>query len=356
LGGINVEPIASSAQKPSNVAVYLSVKEGDVARADLQAEHFRLYEDGLALDPKEVQLRLLDEHTSVAHHALVLLDLSGPIEESGALALLGGQLVPFLERLRVDHHVSVYGFDGTEKLTKLTQLRRHEPGRESATTRNDLAALTGFKQKDPSSNLHGAVTSALHRLDEEVRQSSKSLALGTLVIVARGPDLAGRTGQDVMLQAIDETPHQVLALTVGDPDDTSLARELGRDGHAQVKIFENLEEGLGDVARLVEADLSRYYLLAYCSPARAGERTLLVEVVTRDGDGGETTGSAEVAFDATGFQSGCDSARAPKFRDSKAEGDAAPSQEPNQGVDAPPEVEAATDPVPPPQDGETYAE
>jgi hypothetical protein len=359
LGGLSVDTVASATQKPSNVAVFLSVKDGAAAASDLQPDNFKVYEDGLPLNSKEVSLVLLDEHASVAHHALVLVDLSGPVKEGGALALLAGQLVPFIERLRSDHEVSVWGFDGSEKLTRIAAFQRSSKSSDQPVSKQDLAPLTTFSQKDPSSNLNSAVTLALKELDANVRGSSKSLALGTLVIVARGPDLAGRSGEDIMLQKLDETPHQVFAVTVGPEDDTRLAELLGTAGYSQVRLFENLEVGLGDVARQVESNVSRYYLLSYCSPARAGNRNLLVEVTTRDGDGTEVRGTTELQFSATGFKSGCDSKQTPKFSDKKPPAtDAAVAGE---ALPAPPASDNAGDGEPtsatiPPPPSDDYAE
>src|SRR5688572_16049975 len=64
-GGMQVESVAHQAQRPSNVAVYLSVQNNGRPQTELQADNFKVYEDGLVLDSTQVQLTLLDESESV---------------------------------------------------------------------------------------------------------------------------------------------------------------------------------------------------------------------------------------------------------------------------------------------------
>jgi hypothetical protein len=192
-----------------------------------------------------------------------------------------------------------------------------------------------------------------------------------MLIVARGPDLAGRTPEALMVDKIDESPYQVYAVTVSKGDDTRLPELLGPAGHAQVKYFENLEVGFAEVARRVESDYGRYYFLSYCSPARAGERQLTISVSTRDGDGDEVKGDTSVPFNAAGFTSGCDSSRPPLRRNAGRDAGkavvpsvetapAGPSAADSSAGNASPADAAGTgsgqtDVVPPPRDG-AYAD
>lgn len=349
LGGLQVDAVKAEAKKPSNVSVYLSVRKEDVALADLQAEHFALTENDQPLDSSQVGLRLLDRQLVAEHRVLLLLDLSGPINDSGAIALLTTQVLPLVERLRIEHDVSVYGFDGSESLTQIGSFERLGPGSKPPVTKQDFARLTAFKQKDPSSNLNGAVTQGLQTLDRELSASSKPITIGSMLIVARGPDLAGRTPEALMVDTIDDSPHQVYAVTVNATDDTHLAELIGPAGYSQVKYFENLEVGLADVARSIETDYGRYYFLSYCSPARAGERNLMITVSTHDGDGAEVKGDASVAFDASGFGSGCDPSR-PAFHAKNKGASKVTAATPTPSSAAP-----EGDVVPPPSGG-TYAE
>jgi len=61
-------------------------------------------------------------------------------------------------------------------------------------------------------------------------------------------------------------------------------------------------------AARVEAMSNRYYLLGYCSPARAGKHVVRIET-TANGK----SGSLEYEFDAKGFGPNCDPNRPPAF-------------------------------------------
>jgi hypothetical protein len=56
-----------------------------------------------------------------------------------------------------------------------------------------------------------------------------------------------------------------------------------------------------------------YYLVSYCSPARAGTRRLRLEVTFATTEGEEKSGSVEQEFDANGFGPGCDPKTPPRF-------------------------------------------
>jgi hypothetical protein len=59
--------------------------------------------------------------------------------------------------------------------------------------------------------------------------------------------------------------------------------------------------------------VNRYYLLSYCSPARAGQRHVRIKVLSHDDEGKDVSGSLSTEFDASGFASGCDPSAVPRF-------------------------------------------
>ena len=63
-----------------------------------------------------------------------------------------------------------------------------------------------------------------------------------------------------------------------------------------------------------------YYLLSYCSPARAGQHTVTIKGKhTPEGKNKEVSGELETEFDAEGFDKGCDPNQKPKFDISKGD-------------------------------------
>lgn len=61
-------------------------------------------------------------------------------------------------------------------------------------------------------------------------------------------------------------------------------------------------------AARIEAMSRRYYLLGYCSPARAGVHEVTIEAVFED-----KSGALTYEFDATGFRPDCDPTKPPRF-------------------------------------------
>lgn len=335
LGGLRVEPLAVSVQPPAQVAVFVSVRDAAGSVADLRPENFQLFEDGKPLDPTEVNQKLLARDVAAEHHVLVLVDVGGPIEEPGAKALLAQQLAPFVERLRLQQSVSIYGFDGEAALYPFAQFDKVTAGAPNQPPAKEaLKAITLHKQKDSSRNLNGAALAAMTQLRHNLGAIRKPIRIGSLVLVTRGPDLAGRVKDDELENGLDDAEFNVYSLVIGKDEKASeaLAERLGKDGHETTHRFEDLDTVLGNVANLLERDYNRYYLVSYCSPARAGSRTLLLQVKHQDAVGEEQVGSTEVEFSATGFGSGCDSARPPSFSYSRANAPIAGSARPAVGA------------------------
>src|SRR5262245_33799776 len=72
LGGLRVDPVATSSQKPSNVALYMTVADGDKAVTGLTEASFKVYEDGQLLSPAQTQQTLLPRDVAAVHRALLL--------------------------------------------------------------------------------------------------------------------------------------------------------------------------------------------------------------------------------------------------------------------------------------------
>ena len=78
--------------------------------------------------------------------------------------------------------------------------------------------------------------------------------------------------------------------------------------HKVVQARERYADAVRAAAARVEGFSRRYYLLGYCSPARAGEH----EVTISTSVGGKS-GSLTYPFDARGFGPNCDPTRPPSF-------------------------------------------
>jgi hypothetical protein len=305
-GGLHVEPVATSAQKPGNVAVYVSVRQGDHSTGALFEKNFHISEDGQELSLEQTKQALLPRDMVAVHRALLLLDLSGPIGVGETRQRIAEAAARFVSKAHVAEPVTVYGFDGGPALSLLGEFPQ---GTEDIA---EIPGLSTYTQTDPSSNLHSAVIEAMSQLDARLMVTQKPVRIGTLVVFARGPDLAGRVPEGKMYDALSETKHHVYAIGVKDVPGFRPGR-IGRAGTFEAESQDSLLRAFDEAGAQVAETVGRYYLLSYCTPARAGQRHVRIKVVGTDEAGKEISGSMSTEFDASGFTSGCDPTQRPRF-------------------------------------------
>ena len=336
LSAIDVEAVGISAQRPSNVAVYLWAAHGDEPLTELSLGDFRIYENDQELTSSEIGLTLLDRASAAEHHTLLLVDMSGTSDE--LRRDIARAVAPFVARVRQSQGVTVYAFAGTANPTLVGEF----PRRASDAGPSRIPDLETFRPSDTSRDLHGAILEGLKQLDARLMRAQKPLRVGTLVVFTQGKDLAGRVSFDQVQTALDAAPHLLFALGVGDSDDDGLS-DIGRNGVVRAHAMNTIGIGFEDTATMVDAHLRRYYLLSYCTPARAGQRRLRVEVTTTDQEGEPIAGDVELEFNADGFGPGCDPTALPRF---VVQAPPAPGMA--QTSEPTPEVSVGTPSTPPP--------
>ena len=343
-GGARVEAVATSAQKPSNVALLVEVTEAGDPVAGLAHENFKLYDNDQELAPDVVKRVMLDRTPVVAERVVLLVELHGKpaSDERGRLVRA---VEAFVEKLRPVVAVSVFAYDGGDGLRSVGDFPRGA-GTSSAAP---LGFLSG---PDGSRNLHGAVVDGVRQLEARLSSEGKPVKLGTLVLVARGPDLANRETEDRMNQVLESVRFDVIGVGIG--EDTPYLG-FARSGVVHAQSADTLPIAMEDAATRAVATHGKYYLVAYCSPARAGERRVKVEVTYANKKGEDKGGSVEHDFDATGFGPGCNPETLPRFAPQK--GAPAPAAAPASGaeVNHAPDAAPGGDVVPPPA-GTDYAQ
>jgi hypothetical protein len=326
LGGARVEAVATSVQKPSNVALLVEVSEGDDPVTGLAPENFKIYENEQLLSESEVKRALLDRTPVTAERVLLLIELHGaPSSQERARVVRAVEV--FVEKIRPTVAVSVFAYDGSESLKLVGEYARGD----GAAVASAIATAPG---PDGSRNLHGAVLDGVRQLELRLANEGKPVRLGTIVVVARGPDLANRTTEDKMLGVLDAVKFNVIAVGIGE-DTPYLHFAHGGVVHAQ--SADTLPIALEEAGARVVATQAKYYLVSYCSPARAGERRVKVEVAYTTKTGDERGGSTTHDFDASGFGPGCSPETPPRFAPQKALPSAAPA-----GTSAPAATPAGT--------------
>ena len=300
---VNVEPIAIAVQRPSNVGAFIAVTDGEQPLTELTPGSFRVYENEQLVPPEQTQLTLLDPKLVAATQVVLLVDMSAA-QTPAARTLAAKGALNFVEKVAPHAAVSVFAFDGGQNLVPIAALPR---GNQAVT----MAALESFTPRDPSRNLNGAVLAGLAKLDMALAQSGKIVRIGTLVIYASGPDVAGRADRDKAHDAVWESPYDVLGIGVGEQADA--AEDLARRGLVRAQAPDTLPIAFEEAADKTLQLLQKHYLVSYCSPARAGTRRLRLEVSYVNKEGEEHHGDFENDFKAQGFGPGCNPQVPPHF-------------------------------------------
>jgi von Willebrand factor type A domain-containing protein len=308
--GLRLTPIKAAEQKPSNVAVYFKVQasSGDPV-GGLTADRFRIYEDGQLVSQYESKQTILNPQVAAVNYTLLLVDMSGSVSESGNGDAVAQAVGAFTERVEREQKVAIFAFDGSPDLYPIVPFT-DQPGSAKA----GVQQLAAFKPKDPSTNLNGAVVKALDELDSALAKASQPVKFGTLVVFTDGTDRANRVSTATMLQRIRDKPFDVYAIGLGAEIKEAQLAEIGKSGTAMAADKNAVVKAFADVGGRVEARTKSFYLLSYCSPARAGKHEVRIEAVVKEAQGkGEKTGSLVSGFDATGFAPGCDPSTPPSF-------------------------------------------
>jgi hypothetical protein len=224
--------------------------------------------------------------------------MSGSVAESDQVPALQAAATELVSSQRV----AVYAFDGSEELHPIVGCTTG--GGASA----GVSRLGSFRPQDPSTNLHGAVLAGFAVLDEALARSRVPLHFGTVVVFTDGSDRAARVSRSDMNRAIDDSAYDVFAIGVGSEIDEGTLGDVGRNGYLLVEDSAAITEAFRQVAQRVVAMTQRYYLLSYCSPARAGTHRVSVEAVTPD-----ASGRLSYDFDAAGFGPNCNPGQPPPF-------------------------------------------
>ncbi len=305
-GGLQLEVVDAAHRKPSNVAVFFSVETADGEPvANLVATDFKIYEDDVLVSVDESRQTIVSPEIVAEHHALLLVDMSASVTESDKIPAVVQSVSDFVDEVGRYQRLGVYAFDGSEKLHEILPFTSAD--RESA-TRAAVARLGEFRAKDPSTNLHGAVLQAVDELDRAVKRSQAPQRFGTLVVFTDGTDHAARLSFEDMVARLDQSEHATFAIGVGNEIDDATLQQIGRDRYIRVEDKDALQAAFQQIGSRIVDLTRRYYLLSYCSPARAGKHEVKIEA---GADG--ASGVLGYSFDAKGFDPGCDPGKPPPF-------------------------------------------
>jgi hypothetical protein len=302
---INVEPLATTTQRPSNVGAYVAVTDGEQPLDELLPSNFSVYENDQLVPSEQSQLTLLDRNLVAAHHVVLLIDMSlADTPETRSLAAKAA--LGFVQKLSPVEGVTVFAFDGSPTLVQIATVAR-------GAAVPSMAALESFTPRDKSRNLNGAIVAGLEKLDALLSQSGKPVRVGSLVVFASGPDVAGRIDADKTHDLVWSSQYDVLGVGIGVGPEADNLETLARAGMVRAQAKSTLPIAFEEAATKVRSELESHYLVSYCSPARAGERRLRLEVKYANKEGQEHKGDFEYDFSAKGFGPGCNPMVTPRF-------------------------------------------
>jgi hypothetical protein len=307
--GLKVTMVKSAQTKPSNVAVYFKVQEssGDPV-GGLTADQFHIYEDESLVSPLESKQTILNPEVAASHYTLLLVDMSGSVSSSGSTDKLVEAADTFSQRVGKSHKVAVFAFDGSPDIHPIV------PFTESAgSAKAGVKQLATYKPADPSTNLNGAVIKGLEELDRALSQAEHPMRFGTLVVFTDGTDRAARVSADDMKKHVKDSKYDIFSIGLGSEINDDQLKDIGKDGTAKAQDKDSVVKAFDTIGQKIESSTKSYYLLSYCSPARAGKHKVRIEAVYKTKDGAEKKGSVDSAFDAEGFAAGCDPNTPPQF-------------------------------------------
>jgi hypothetical protein len=305
--GLKLQLVDASVKKPSNVAVYFSVVDTHKKPVpNLIANQFKIYEDNKLVSTFESKQTILNPEVAAVQYTLLLMDMSGSVTESGRVGELVEAASLFADRVGQTQQVAVYAFDGAKELHPIVGFSSG-----GGSVRGGISVLQGYKPRDPSTNLNGAVVEGIQVLERQMERATQPLRFGTLVVFTDGSDRAHRVPHNKMMEALDQATNQmnVFVIGVGAEIDEHELRAIGRTGSVLSKNPAEVKAAFEKIAAQVEGFTKSFYLLSYCSPSRAGEHDVKVEADVKD----RGAGSLSYHFNADGFGPNCDPNTKPSF-------------------------------------------
>ena len=229
-GTLRVTKVAVSTQKPSNVALYLDVRDNGRPVAGLQEKDFKVYEDGKLVPAKKGKRALLDAEVTSANFAIVQVDLSGPIADSEHLPDLAQTVAHFAQDLNDRQEVAVNAFDGNDEVAPFIAF-----GAGKEQFKNLADGLRKFRPRTRNSNLYGAVYQGISALEEKLANSPLEEKQATLIVFTDRQDLSHTVGIEQMKEKLKGTSVQIYIIGAGETDRPAGPHDAGADRRVPVE-------------------------------------------------------------------------------------------------------------------------
>lgn len=274
--------IIGHVQAPSNIYLFFSLQDGaGKPVTGLTQEDFEIYEDDLLKSDFESKRAIIPNPSVYTMATVLLLDMSGSITESQALAPLKNSAKAFLEKVAGEEgqEVAIYYFDGRENIVQLSAFNKNITALKAT-----IDSLNENTTKDLSTNLNGAVQQGLTVLDERRGAiEAGELFTGSLVTFTDGTDQAGYVSNEAALASVAASTHYSFTIGLGGEIDETHLKNLGKSGFAFADDAEGLDAAFDEIAGTIRSESGKRYVLGYCTPKRAGDHKVTIRVKNRSG-------------------------------------------------------------------------
>lgn len=313
-GDFILKNLHRSTESPAFVKASFRLVTNDEAQSPvprLTAMNFRFLDDNEPVSTDESQPRVTNPRTAFTFKTLILFDVSGSVtaRKDRFFQMVDSGRVLAL-RVAEQSDVAIAVFDGRDDIEIV-----HAFGNNAGITESFAQLGIGIGQ-DASTNLHGALTHALGRLDEErsrfrsmiASADDENLFGGALIAFTDGTHRAGVGGdipsRDEVLTQVRDSDHAVFMIGVEGESDPSFIQEAGKDGFALASSTDGallLGPAFDEIFTSFDAISNSYYQVVYCSPRRAGRSLFRLEINDETG----RQGSLEFEYTAGDFSGGC---------------------------------------------------
>jgi hypothetical protein len=272
-------------------SAFFKVDQGDNPVTDLVVEDIEVKDNGQVI-AFESENELLPDPQSFGYHIALVVDLSESVTANDVLPQVKEAMQAFINTILVESSsevgetfVSIYYFDGDPDLVQL-QGFTSDADQLLSTIDNISAELT----RDNSTNLNGAFISGANIIQSRVNNSPKLVDVGSMVVFTDGSDLAGIetfADAEAAVQGLNDDENKIETYTIGLGEfaDETVLEALGYSGYFASEDFNTLTPTFEDIATELNAEVNSYYKLDYCSPRRAGQTEIKIEISKNNASG-----------------------------------------------------------------------
>jgi hypothetical protein len=304
---VHVSEIANSATPPAHVTKVVRVSQSGKPVTTLQTGAFRVFEGGTHLDGTAIEQRLLPREEVIAFHTILLLDLSPGVSKEGR-SILSQSATRFVHELCRRQPVTVFAFDGSAHIRFIGEYPKAVQPDKLVVSERSIPTPNGSAR-----NLLGAVSDGQKRLDARLKQYSRPIRAGNLVVFSTGPDQGGRIPEATLIAQLAQSQNDIYYVGLRDENARDIPQVFFRNGKVLSPDLSHLPEAFGDVTRLISSNMDGHYVLSYCSQARSGIAKVRIEIDVVSDELEVMTGAVESQYDASHFSTGCKTTNPSRF-------------------------------------------